>query len=84
MRCGNRCVKILSPCTEHFHLEFSKLTSGMKELVPTWYFMGIRRRLASAETVGVKASEKKTGLQDCHTAFNLAEFHLRWCKMSQY
>lgn len=56
----------------------------MKELVPTWYFMGIRWRLASAETVGVKASEKKTGLQDCHTAFNLAEFHLRWCKMSQY
>lgn len=31
--CGNRCVKILSLCTEHFHLEFSKLTSDMKELV---------------------------------------------------
>lgn len=53
--CGNRCLKILSLCTERFHLEFPKLTSGMKELVLTWYFVGVRWRMASAEIVGVKS-----------------------------
>lgn len=53
--CGNRCVKVLSPFTQRFHPKFSKLTSGRKELALTWPFiMGIRCRLASVETGGVK------------------------------
>lgn len=70
----------------HFHWTFSSSTfkSGMKELFLTWYFMGTRCMLASAETVGMKTSGKRPDLQHsifvswCWSGFNLTEFLLNF------
>lgn len=81
--CGIRCVKIPSPFTEHFQLGLSNLMSGMKRLFLTWYFMGVRGMLASADAVGMKASGRKPRptavyffVSWCCSGFNLTELLL--------